>query len=331
MKRKITKIVLIVVLVLLICIIGLVLIINNTRLFKIQNKQGEALETEQFTVEIKAADANYIYYLLKFTDVENGIKKIVYPDGTEIYPNNRTTVALDYAVNPANDYDFLVVNGAGDEVVRKIEKMTYTGGILQELRNVNESGITKIDLKVSTEKLIYREVGYNINAIIYNGDLVLDGETQVDGATLTEETKTIGEETIIQKIYEFGNSNQDVATASIDAQNTVVLKVNGNLTINENVKLTSCKSDSGFGGPKGMIVYCTGTLTNNGTISMTARGGRARGEDVFLWKNIPQSYEYVPAYGATGTGGNGGGWNGGGATGSSFSRRFWWRWIPRNL
>ena len=30
-----------------------------------------------------------------------------------------------------------------------------------------------------------------------------------------------------------------------------------------------------FGGPKGMIVYCTGTLINNGTISMTARGAKA--------------------------------------------------------
>ena len=31
----------------------------------------------------------------------------------------------------------------------------------------------------------------------------------------------------------------------------------------------------GMGGPKGMFVYCTEDLTNNGIISMTARGARA--------------------------------------------------------
>ena len=38
-----------------------------------------------------------------------------------------------------------------------------------------------------------------------------------------------------------------------------------------------------FGGPKGMIVYCTGTLINNGTISMTARGAKAEGQNVYLF------------------------------------------------
>ena len=65
----------------------------------------------------------------------------------------------------------------------------------------------------------------------------------------------------------------------------VVLKVKGNLTISENVTLTSCKNDKGYGGPKGMLVYCTGTITNNGKISMTARGAIAEGQNVYLWKN----------------------------------------------
>lgn len=100
-------------------------------------------------------------------------------------------------------------------------------------------------------------------------------------------------------IYEFGNRN-GVGTQETEAKNTVILKVNGNLTINEGVTLTSCKSDDGYGGPKGMVIYCTGTFTNNGITSMTARGAKAQGEDVYLWKNVNNSYEYVPAVGGEG-------------------------------
>ena len=80
----------------------------------------------------------------------------------------------------------------------------------------------------------------------------------------------------------------------------VVLKVNGDLTINEEAKLTAYASKNGYGGPKGMMIYCTGTLTNNGTISMTARGAKAEGKNVYLWKNSDNSYEFVPAVGAEG-------------------------------
>ena len=41
----------------------------------------------------------------------------------------------------------------------------------------------------------------------------------------------------------------------------------------------------------------------NGTISMTARGAKAEGQNVYLWKNLDGSYEYVPAVGATGASG----------------------------
>ena len=44
-----------------------------------------------------------------------------------------------------------------------------------------------------------------------------------------------------------------------------------------------------------MMIYCTGTLTNNGTISMTARGAKASGQNVYLWQNLNGEYEYIPA------------------------------------
>ncbi len=129
---------------------------------------------------------------------------------------------------------------------------------------------------------------YSANVIINEGNIVLDGTNNINGATLTN------------KVYEFGDKKTDVATVNEDAKNMVVLKVNGDLTVEEGVTLTACKSDSGYGGPKGLLIYCTGTITNNGTIDMTARGARADGQDVFIWQNEDKSYEYIPAEGAIG-------------------------------
>ena len=103
-------------------------------------------------------------------------------------------------------------------------------------------------------------------------------------------------------IATMGNES-DVAQGTEEAQmakNMVVLKVNGDLTIKEGAKLTSYASKDGYGGTKGMLVYCTGTITNNGEISMTARGAYAEGQNVYLWKNTDGNYEYVPKIGAIG-------------------------------
>ena len=57
-------------------------------------------------------------------------------------------------------------------------------------------------------------------------------------------------------------------------------------------------------GQKECIYIVNGTLTNNGTISMTARGAKAEGQNVYLFKNIEGNFEYVPAVGgAVGRGG----------------------------
>ena len=160
---------------------------------------------------------------------------------------------------------------------------TYNS-LIDAIDKITKSGIQDINVN---NKI------YSIDMIIQTGNITLDGKKQINGSTL------------INNIYEFGNKEEDVAKLGEDqvtiedAKNMVVLKVNGNLTISQDVTLTACKSDSGYGGPKGLLIYCTGTLTNNGTIDMTARGARAVGEDVFLWKNSNNEYEYVPAEGAS--------------------------------
>lgn len=133
---------------------------------------------------------------------------------------------------------------------------------------------------------------YSFNVIYVKpetGTLLLDGTTNpnIQDITLDESTET----------YEVGNAN-DIGTASEYAKNGVVLKIEGNLTINEGVTLTSIGGD--YGGPKGLFIYCTGAIINNGKIDMTSRGAFADGENVYLFKNIDGSFEYIPGECANG-------------------------------
>lgn len=182
-----------------------------------------------------------------------------------------------------------------NDTVVEPDNMGNNDSFVGKITNITENGIQNIEINNKT---------YTVNVINHNGNLELDGEKEVEGAILSNKT------------YEFGNQATDVATtATTEAQNMVILKVNGDLIIDEGVTLTSCKSDEGYGGPKGMMIYCKGTITNNGTISMTARGAKAKGEDVYLWQNEDGSYEYVPATGGAGAAGvsaSGTTWNSGG-------------------
>lgn len=87
------------------------------------------------------------------------------------------------------------------------------------------------------------------------------------------------------------NSATTFGNTTVDTQ-MLILKFNKNLTVNSGITLIPQVRK------KGMVVYVSGTLINNGKISMTARGASATGQDVYLYNN-----EYVPAIG--GNGGNG--------------------------
>ena len=101
-------------------------------------------------------------------------------------------------------------------------------------------------------------------------------------------------------IYSVGNPNVDTGKENENAKNMAILKVNGDLIINEGVTLTACKNPEGYGGTKGLLIFCTGRIINNGKISMTERGAKAEGQNVYLWKNTDDTYEYVPAQGEMG-------------------------------
>ena len=80
---------------------------------------------------------------------------------------------------------------------------------------------------------------------------------------------------------------------TIDTEMLILIGDN-NITIAPNTVLRPAVRKKGF------VIYCKDTLKNNGTISMTARGASAIGEDVLLYKNEDDTYEYIPAIGGAG-------------------------------
>ncbi|MCI8345422.1 MAG: hypothetical protein HFJ42_05625 [Clostridia bacterium] len=116
----------------------------------------------------------------------------------------------------------------------------------------------------------------------------------------TVHTYVENEDTTFTSNRTYGDAN-DVGTASANAKNMVLVKVDGNLSINSGVTVTTY--GTAYGGPKGMLLYVTGNLENNGTVTMTARGAKAVGQNVYLWKNREtesEEYEYISKDGMQG-------------------------------
>ena len=124
-------------------------------------------------------------------------------------------------------------------------------------------------------KIIVEQETYNIHSYVHSTDTIINSTT-------------------------YGNMT-DASVSGESARNMIIVKVDGNLTINSGGILTVTSSQ--YGGPKGLIVYATGKLTNNGNITMTAKGAKAEGQNVYLWKNQDETngkYEYISATGGAG-------------------------------
>ncbi len=187
----------------------------------------------------------------------------------------------------------VIVAITAESLLKGIEEIT-TGGIKKILVN----GTTDQEITEATQ---YKKEIYDVNVVLIDGGLELgtNGVVKVNGVE-----KAISEIQDLSvssdgKTYSVGNT-KDIGTANAYASNTVVLKVKGNLEIQDEVTLTAITG--AYGGPKGLIVYCEESVTNNGTINMTARGAKALGQNVYLWKNANGTFEYVPTQG--GAGGN---------------------------
>ena len=136
-------------------------------------------------------------------------------------------------------------------------------------------GFRDADLGNGNYKVLIKDQIYDVELINYDGDTIYSLENG-------EKEKTI----------ELGDDSKE--------HKTLIVKYHGDLTIDEGVTLTAKQVD-GLTYKKGMYLCVLGDIHNNGTISMTARGTyNQEGENVYLWKNIDNTYEYVPALGATG-------------------------------
>ena len=219
--------------------------------------------------EIKSINKSDITILIAIESEESIIEQVECPNGNIIYSDNKYKVNIEYNIIPDFDYEFSITTVTGKKL-KKIIRKDYTDGLLQQMGNFT------LEVGGTTKENIYESVKYNINAINHNGDMVLDGTNTFEGATLKNGT------------YSFGNAN-DIGNS------TVVLKVNGNLIINSNITLTSVSGSNN--GPKGLIIYCTGTLTNNGTITMNNKSAYVTSQNIYLYKNTNKEYDMVNALG----------------------------------
>ena len=313
--------------------------------FKVKTKSNESIQEKTICADDEFINNNGIY--IANISSENGYKVI------DI--ENRTTLT------GFKTYYQIWKNGNWTEGTGKIGLTDYD---LTKNNLINEDNTITINAKIenqTTQNVVNVTKKYEVETSSqnnsYNSESLLKALKNDEISTGTYKV-TVEDETYNLKVYSFNEdlnikadttlgTEEDVATASEYAKNMIVLKVNGDLTIDEGTTLTAYASKDGYGGPKGMTIYCTGTLTNNGTINMTARGAKAEGEDVYLWKNTDNSYEYVPATGGIGSRGQSGnaeagasgvkrqtgGGGAGGSGGSRISRNilFWWNWRGRML
>ena len=162
-------------------------------------------------------------------------------------------------------YNNVGIEKSSIKTVKVVDAFEYQGDSILEILSRN-------DLRAGLSRLTVNGITYSAHLYVYNGN-----------QNWTED-KVFGDE-------------KDVATASTNAQNMVIVKVNGDVTIGSGVTVRPYYNT--YGGPKGFTMYVTGTLTNNGTID-NSHGAKAVGENVYLWKNADGTYEYVPASGGAG-------------------------------
>ncbi len=194
------------------------------------------------------------------------------------------------------------------------------------LRQIDQMGyeiITKVKYEIN-DNAIYKQEdtvveGESILACVENNNLESGNYIfRVTGSTSEGATETIEYPIELYNYNEDANyitNNTNVIAGKpytgmgkLSAEKRMlILKYNGDLTINSGATITPTGTNENINGAtylctkKGMLIYCAGTLTNNGTITMTAKGTvNQAGENVYLYKNADNTYEYVPAVGANG-------------------------------
>ncbi len=251
-------------------------------------------EGEEYKIKIKAVGEEEEEYVLIATS-----KPIITITNMDTTGDGTTkTVEIEYPNNEKLKNYYSLDDGitwqeySGEINALEVENRTINAKVeVKEGKTIQKTGVEAVivsdSLLSAAEKAV---IGNNRYYRIAIKDEVYPVHTYVENGDTTYTANK-----------SYGDAN-DVGTASANAKNMVLVKVNGDLTINSGVTVTSYGTS--YGGTKGMLLYVTGNLENRGTITMTARGAKAEGQNVYLWKNADASqrgeYEFVPKVGASG-------------------------------
>ena len=155
-------------------------------------------------------------------------------------------------------------------------------------------------------------IDFTLNNDLPDGNYNVTINGSIDGGVTTENvTYPVEIKNFYDNVTYTSSSSSDGIIElgdDTDEYKMLIVKYHKNLTIGEGVTLTANthttlieSTNYELTYKKGMYINVAGKLTNNGTISMTARGTyNQTGENVYLYKNRDNTYEYVPALGATG-------------------------------
>lgn len=267
--------------------------------------------------EVLVTNPNSTTLSLNLPTVINNIK-IDDKTVTRVYDNDNYNYYVEIGQATAQDIDINVTLADNTSTVEVTNVNTGATGTTQTViegdnyfrvtvtsadETLTASYIVKATIK-SYPKVYATVEGDSILEILKNNDLQ-SGYYKFKVNDKAEEYSvhlyTYNEDLVINENTKFGLES-DASVSGTDgryyANNMVIVKVNGNLT--NTAKIEPYYSEvSQLGGPKGFIVYATGTITNTGTID-NSHGAYANGEDVYLYKNSDGTYETIPALGATG-------------------------------
>ena len=267
MKKKGFTLIELLAVILILGIIALIAIPAVTNV--IEDSKRHAAEVTAMSYIKAINDQNALYKLQpdKFTPITSGdvedLEVNLKGDGPSTGTVTITNGKVSEAELCANGYT-VTYNGVSTTVE---SKCGATASLLSYVKKVKTTGIYQTTIN---------NVTYDLNVIVLDGDQTITSNTTY--GTLDDCASGTG--------------------ANQMAKRMVIVKVNGNYTINNNVTVGPTYNET-YGGPKGFMLYVKGTLTNNGTID-NSHGAYAEGQDVYLYSNSNGSYEFVPAQGGLG-------------------------------
>ena len=267
---------------------------NETYVFKMRSKNGREI-VDSVTIDEDFLQNNGIKMTNKKTDTAN--YKVINLTYSLL---DNTNYKKQYKIAGGEwqecENEFVVFDSDVKEVADENDEIRiYVRAINKSNTNeiVEVSKKYKVDMTATSATI---EVESLIAAVQDESFFAGKYQLKVNDEIYGVHAYTLDESQVWTKNTTFGTAG-DVGAKNTYAQNMVIVKINGDLTINSGVTVGPYYTE--YGGPKGFLLYVTGKLINNGTID-NSHGAYAKGQNVYLWKNADESYEYVPAVGGAG-------------------------------